>query len=30
MAVLRDLNHLKKDVVWVGQRLKIPAGAVAR
>ncbi|QWA10272.1 N-acetylmuramoyl-L-alanine amidase AmiB [Sodalis ligni] len=27
MAALRDLNHLKRDVVWVGQRLKIPAGA---
>lgn len=30
MAVLRDLNHLKKDVVWVGQRLKLPAGTVAQ
>ncbi|WP_410012158.1 N-acetylmuramoyl-L-alanine amidase AmiB [Sodalis sp. C49] len=28
MAALRDLNKLKRDVVWVGQRLKIPAGAV--
>ncbi|HEY0211140.1 N-acetylmuramoyl-L-alanine amidase AmiB [Acerihabitans sp.] len=28
MAVLRDVNKLKRDVVWVGQRLKIPAGAV--
>ena len=27
MAALRDLNHLKRDVVWVGQRLRIPAGA---
>lgn len=27
MAALRELNHLKRDVVWVGQRLKIPAGA---
>lgn len=25
MAVLREINALKKDVVWVGQRLKIPA-----
>ncbi|NDL61446.1 N-acetylmuramoyl-L-alanine amidase AmiB [Acerihabitans arboris] len=28
MAALRDLNKLKRDVVWVGQRLRIPAGAV--
>ncbi|WP_034911702.1 N-acetylmuramoyl-L-alanine amidase AmiB [Erwinia sp. 9145] len=26
MATLRDLNALKRDVVWVGQRLKVPAG----
>ncbi|MBB6116984.1 N-acetylmuramoyl-L-alanine amidase [Rahnella inusitata] len=26
-AALRDLNKLKKDGVWVGQRLKVPAGA---
>ncbi|AHG20749.1 N-acetylmuramoyl-L-alanine amidase [Chania multitudinisentens RB-25] len=26
MATLRDLNNLKKDGVWVGQRLKVPAG----
>lgn len=25
MATLRSLNTLKKDVVWVGQRLKVPA-----
>lgn len=25
MATLRDLNHLRRDVVWVGQRLKVPA-----
>ena len=25
MATLRDLNNLKRDVVWVGQRLKVPA-----
>ena len=25
-AALRDLNKLKKDGVWVGQRLKVPAG----
>ncbi|AUG99322.1 N-acetylmuramoyl-L-alanine amidase AmiB [Prodigiosinella confusarubida] len=24
MAAIRDTNHLKKDVVWVGQRLTIP------
>ncbi|MBJ2067390.1 N-acetylmuramoyl-L-alanine amidase AmiB [Serratia odorifera] len=29
MAALRDLNHLKKDGVWVGQRLKVPAGHAA-
>ena len=28
MATLRSLNTLKKDVVWVGQRLKVPAGSV--
>lgn len=27
MATLRDLNNLKHDVVWVGQRLKVPARA---
>ncbi len=26
MTALRDLNKLKKDGVWVGQRLKVPAG----
>ncbi|MFU2314913.1 N-acetylmuramoyl-L-alanine amidase AmiB [Rahnella sp. PCH160] len=25
-AALRDLNKLKKEGVWVGQRLKVPAG----
>ncbi len=25
MDTLRDLNNLKRDVVWVGQRLKVPA-----
>jgi len=25
MSTLRSLNRLKKDVVWVGQRLKVPA-----
>lgn len=29
MATLRSLNNLKKDGVWVGQRLKVPAGAAA-
>lgn len=29
MAALRDLNTLKKDGVWVGQRLKVPAGHAA-
>ncbi|WP_026042564.1 N-acetylmuramoyl-L-alanine amidase AmiB [Pantoea sp. A4] len=29
MATLRDLNRLKRDVVWVGQRLKVPASAAA-
>lgn len=28
MAVLRQNNTLKNDVVWVGQRLKIPASGV--
>jgi len=27
MSTLRSLNTLKKDVVWVGQRLKVPAGS---
>ncbi|MGB9095900.1 MAG: N-acetylmuramoyl-L-alanine amidase AmiB [Erwinia sp.] len=26
LATLRSMNTLKKDVVWVGQRLKVPAG----
>jgi len=25
MSALRSLNNLKKDGVWVGQRLKVPA-----
>lgn len=25
MATLRELNNLKRDIVWVGQRLKVPA-----
>lgn len=29
MAALRDLNKLKKDGVWVGQRLKVPTGKTA-
>lgn len=29
MSALRDLNKLKKDGVWVGQRLKVPAGKKA-
>lgn len=29
MATLRQMNTLKRDVVWVGQRLKVPASAVA-
>lgn len=29
MATLRSLNTLNKDVVWVGQRLKVPAGSQA-
>ncbi|MEG3133236.1 N-acetylmuramoyl-L-alanine amidase AmiB [Rouxiella sp. T17] len=28
-AALHDLNKLKKDGVWVGQRLKVPAGTSA-
>lgn len=28
-SALRDLNRLKKDGVWVGQRLKVPAGSTA-
>lgn len=27
MSTLRSMNTLKKDVVWVGQRLKVPAGS---
>ncbi|MTD27604.1 N-acetylmuramoyl-L-alanine amidase AmiB [Erwinia sorbitola] len=27
METLRSMNTLKKDVVWVGQRLKVPAGS---
>lgn len=27
MATLREMNTLKRDVVWVGQRLKVPASA---
>ncbi len=27
MSTLRSLNRLKKDVVWVGQRLKVPVGS---
>lgn len=27
MDAIRDINRLKKDVVWVGQRLKIPSNA---
>mgnify|MGYP001942049089 CR=1 FL=1 len=29
MATMRSLNNLKKEGVWVGQRLKVPAGASA-
>ncbi|WP_313655336.1 N-acetylmuramoyl-L-alanine amidase AmiB [Pantoea sp.] len=29
MATLRDMNTLRRDVVWVGQRLKVPASASA-
>lgn len=29
LAVLRELNKLKKDGVWVGQRLKVPADKTA-
>ncbi|MEM6160161.1 N-acetylmuramoyl-L-alanine amidase AmiB [Erwinia sp. P6884] len=29
MATLRTLNKLKKDGVWVGQRLKVPVGSQA-
>ncbi|RWR02862.1 N-acetylmuramoyl-L-alanine amidase [[Pantoea] beijingensis] len=27
MAAMRSLNNLKKESVWVGQRLKVPAGS---
>ncbi len=27
MAMMRSMNALKRDVVWVGQRLKVPANA---
>ncbi len=27
MAMLRELNQLKRDVMWTGQRLKVPAGS---
>lgn len=30
MAAVRTLNKLKKDGVWVGQRLRIPAGGSAQ
>ncbi|VEA71374.1 Probable peptidoglycan endopeptidase LytE precursor [Serratia rubidaea] len=29
MTALHNLNHLKKDGVWVGQRLKVPAAGAA-
>lgn len=29
MATLREMNTLKRDVVWIGQRLKVPASAAA-
>jgi N-acetylmuramoyl-L-alanine amidase len=29
LAMLRELNKLKKDSVWVGQRLKVPADKTA-
>jgi len=29
MATLRSMNTLKKDVVWVGQRLKVPASGAS-
>lgn len=29
MSTLREMNTLKRDVVWVGQRLKVPASAAA-
>lgn len=29
MDTLREMNTLKRDVVWVGQRLKVPVSAVA-
>lgn len=30
MSAIRDVNTLNKDVVWVGQRLRIPAGGAAQ
>jgi len=29
MGTLREMNRLKRDVVWVGQRLKVPASNTA-
>jgi len=29
MDTLREMNSLKRDVVWIGQRLKVPASAAA-
>ncbi|MFP1739121.1 N-acetylmuramoyl-L-alanine amidase AmiB [Lonsdalea quercina] len=30
MSTIRDANNLKKDVVWVGQRLRIPGGSASQ